>query len=162
MTTSQLSLLDLMKPTNLTKDYGELLTIAKQSVITVTCAQIEAVESKTRGQSQSRIWYQMRSGRITASNFKSACHTDEATPSNSLITTICHPELVKFTSVATSWGLNHEKTARDLYQSLFTTVHEDFKVWPYITVITHMCRWKKTVLYILMRITPSLLPLQME
>jgi hypothetical protein len=141
-----------MKPTNLTKDYGELLTIAKQSVITVTCAQIEAVESKTRGQSQSRIWYQMRSGRITASNFKSACHTDEATPSNSLITTICHPELVKFTSVATSWGLNHEKTARDLYQSLFTTVHEDFKVWPYITVVLSLFLSRHIMLHFLLLI----------
>jgi hypothetical protein len=138
MTTSQLSLLDLMKPTNLTKDYGELLTIAKQSVITVTCAQIEAVESKTRGQSQSRIWYQMRSGRITASN--------------SLITTICHPELVKFTSVATSWGLNHEKTARDLYQSLFTTVHEDFKVWPYITVVLSLFLSRHIMLHFLLLI----------
>jgi len=36
----------------------------------------------------------MRCGRITASKFKSACHTDPASPSISLITAICYPEAV--------------------------------------------------------------------
>lgn len=32
-------------------------------------------------------------------------------PSHSLIMSICHPELVKFTSEATKWGSNHEAAA---------------------------------------------------
>ncbi len=121
-------LLHLMKPENLKKDYGELLTLAKQSIVTVTCTQAETVQSKTLSQSKCPLWHRMRSGRITASNFKSACHANEASPPKSLIMTICHPELKKFTSAATSWGSEHEKTARDMYECLSTSAHEEFNV----------------------------------
>ena len=108
-------LLDLMKPENLTKEYGELFALSKQCSITVTPAHIKTVENKTRCQSKCNLWHRMRSGRITASNFRTICHTNQASPSTSLIMTICHPELKKFTSAATSWGSEHEKTARDIY-----------------------------------------------
>ena len=42
--------------------------------------------------------------------FKSSCCTNSAQPSISLILAICHPEMAKFRSVATSWGFQHKKT----------------------------------------------------
>lgn len=39
-----------------------------------------SVESKTRLQSNSRLWFRMRTGRIMASRFKSACRTNPAQP----------------------------------------------------------------------------------
>lgn len=126
---------DLMTPANITKDYGEPLTISKQLASTVTHTQVEAVESKTRGQSQSQLWYSMRSGRITTSYFKSACPTNEATPSTSLKTTICLSGLVKFTKVQNFLGMDNEKTACDLHWLLSTTVHEDFKILNLFSII---------------------------
>ena len=38
-----------------------------------------------RDQSNCRLWFRLRAGRITASRFKSACSTDPASPSLSLI-----------------------------------------------------------------------------
>ena len=52
-------LLDLMKPENLTKEYGELLTLSKQCSITVTPAHIKTVENKTRCQSKCNLWHRM-------------------------------------------------------------------------------------------------------
>ena len=74
-----------------------------------------AVEERTRKQANSRLWFRMRTGRVTASKSKSACVTDPQEPSHSLIMSICHPELVKFTSEATKWGCNHEAEAKEAY-----------------------------------------------
>ena len=70
----------------------------------------------------------MRTGRITASTFKRACHTDLATPSISLIMQICHPELRKFSNNATKLGCDHESVAIDQYQDISSRSHQQFKV----------------------------------
>ena len=69
------------------KDYPTLLKKAKDMVeqLQVSKKQQELVEERTRDQANSRLWFRMRTGRITASKFKSACHTDPACPSHSLI-----------------------------------------------------------------------------
>jgi hypothetical protein len=86
----------LFKPENLTCTYGELLQMSKEYNLFVSSDQIQVVESNTKFQSKSSLWFKMRSGRITASTFKSVCQTDEASPSISLIMPICHPELSRF------------------------------------------------------------------
>ena len=70
----------------------------------------------------------MRTGRITASRFKSASRTNPASPSISLIMAVCHPEINKFKNAATHWGCEHEKTARDKYATLSSVNHQYFKV----------------------------------
>lgn len=60
----------------------------------------------------------MRTGSITASRFKAACYTDPACPSHSLIMSICHPELSRFSTDAMQWGCNHEQTAKISYMEL--------------------------------------------
>ncbi len=105
-----LCLSELFKPEYLDLNYGELAQRASDYFIAV-----KAVEEQTRSQSNSPLWYGMRTGRITASRFKSACHTNPAFPSLSLITSICYPETTKFTSVGTTWGCEHEKTAVSKY-----------------------------------------------
>ena len=82
----------------------------------MTKKQQELVEEKTHEQASSGLWFRMRTGRITASKFKNACHTDPECPSQSLILSICHPEIARFNTEATKWGCNHhEKTAMDAY-----------------------------------------------
>lgn len=106
---------DLYQTEYLKLGYHELLQIAAGTVITVTADQASAVESKTRNQADSRLWFRMRTGRITASRFKAACRTDPACPSLSLMMAICHPEALRFSTAATRWGCQHEKTAIEKY-----------------------------------------------
>ena len=84
------------------KTYYELLKIAQQTdrEVSVTEAQAKTVEEKTRSQYHNRLWCRMRAGRIMASKLKAVCHTDQAFPSESLVMSICHPELSKFKSTA--------------------------------------------------------------
>ena len=84
--------------------------------------------SNNRSQHHSHLWYRMRSGRITASKLKAACHTDPCLPSNSLIMSICYPELSKFKSAAMQWGCEHERFARDKYQNKNSQHHSELEV----------------------------------
>ena len=118
----------LFKPEYLTCSYGELLQMSKECNIVITSDQVQAVKSKTRSQMRCSLWFRMRSGRITASKFKNVSHTNEASPSISLIMTICHPELSRFSSTATTWGCEHEKVARDKYYSKSSYQHSKFTV----------------------------------
>lgn len=101
----------LYDSSNLDLGYYDLLKLSNTTLVTVTAEQRKAVEIKTRDQSNSRLWFSMRTGRVTASKFKSACHTDPASPSLSLVMGICHPEAYRFQTAATSWGCRHEKDA---------------------------------------------------
>ena len=119
---------DLYQKEYLMLGYHELLQKACSTDITVTTNQVLAVEAKTKDQAGSRLWFCMRTGRITASKFKSACRTDPASPSLSLITAICHPETCRFSTSATKWGCQHEKTALDEYELSNSNQHENLKV----------------------------------
>lgn len=59
------------------------------------------VEKLTREQVLSKEWFMYRSGRITASKMKAACHTDPANPSVSLVNSICYPMKYRFSNQAT-------------------------------------------------------------
>ena len=118
---------DLYSSSNLALSYYELLQLScATDVMAITSEQCKAVEMKTRDQSNSRLWFRMRAGRITASKFKSVCHTDPATPSLSLIMHVCHPDTVKFKTAATSWGCQHETDALEQYTK--TSNHNDLRV----------------------------------
>ena len=73
-----------------------------------------AVEERTQKQANSMIMVQNENWQ---SKFKSACVTDPLKPSHSLIMSICHPQLVKFTNEATKWGCNHDAAAKEAYVS---------------------------------------------
>ena len=99
-------------------NYRELFNIISKKIIKIMEAEAKHVKMKARAQSSSRLWFRMRAGRISASCFKSDCHTNLAQPSISLVMTICHPEMAKFSSLATSWSCEHEKLAMSKYSSL--------------------------------------------
>ena len=61
--------------------------------------------------------------------FQSFCtYTNPKLPSKSLIKAICYPESVTFTSKATKWGCDHEKTAREVYLESIADYHTDLTV----------------------------------
>lgn len=70
----------------------------------------------------------MRTGRVTASHFKSASHTRPAPPSISLIMSVCHPEISRFQTATTRWGCKHEQIARDNHATVSSMNHDNFRV----------------------------------
>ena len=120
---------DLFKPAFSKLSFYELLEEAeKTNLPAISEKQWKMSEMMTRDQSNCRLWFRLRAGRITASRFKSACSPDPASPSLSLIMGICHPELSRFSTAATLYGCKHEKDALDEYKKMAT--HTDFQVSP--------------------------------
>ena len=97
--------------------------------IKVSAEQARAVELATHEQSNSKLWYRFRAGRITASKMKTACCTDPTLPSQTLIKTVCYPESYKFSLSATVWGCQHEKYARDIFVDKLKDKHENVKLY---------------------------------
>ena len=65
--------------------------------------QIENLEQATRGRSSNKLWFQYRSGRITASKFKAVSNSNLSMPSQTLIKQICYPEAYKFSTSSTRY-----------------------------------------------------------
>jgi len=121
---------DLYKEEFLSLSYPDLLKECEEAFVNLSVEphQAAVVEEKTREQSNSKTWFQQRAGRITASRFKSAAHTDITQPSQSLIKTICYPESYRFTSKATLWGCTHEKDALAAYKRQEQGLHSNLQV----------------------------------
>ena len=111
-----------------TQNYAELLETCKHVKISVTKEQSQSVERATSGETNDKAWFRFRAGRIPASKLHIVCHSDVALPSQSLIKGICYPESYRFSSKSTDWGCDHEKIARDLYESSMVDLHENFKI----------------------------------
>lgn len=124
-------LIDLYDKTLSDSNLTEILNniIPKSSKFcTITAEQQHAVERETRGQSQSRLWYRMRTGRITASKYKAVCHTNAQNPAHSLVMEICYPETKRFRTEATDWGNRKEARARQDYVAQAKQLHKDFQL----------------------------------
>ena len=75
--------------------YLELLQICSEIEIKLSDDKILEIEKDTITQSQGADFFKHRAGRIGASQSKQASHTDPALPSQSLIQSVCYPELNK-------------------------------------------------------------------
>ena len=92
----------------LMKDHGNASTRTILEAVDLAMARlvvseeaVEAVEKRTRKQSESTDWFKFRAGRVTASKAKAVCRCDCDSPPMSLIKGICYPLLTRFSSVAT-------------------------------------------------------------
>ena len=106
-------------------DYHELLKTCESASVEITEEMAKVVEKATRSQSQSKLWFKYRAGRITASRMKAVCHTDAANPAQSLIKTICYPEAFSFTTKATKQGCKHEKVTQEIYYNINRVKHNN-------------------------------------
>lgn len=73
------------------KTLSELQAIGATIDISLSQEQADLIFSQTVGQSSSDLWFQYRTGRVTASKFKSVCRTRLSNPSISLLKSICYP-----------------------------------------------------------------------
>ena len=95
---------------------------------TITADVAKHIEEKTRDQAQSKLWFQQRAGRVTASRLKAAVCTNITQPSHSLIKAVCYPESTRFKSNATTWGCQHEEQAYREYKRVAQSKHADFSI----------------------------------
>lgn len=126
-------LTELHDPAAMELEYPELLQICEDiyESVTFSFSQAKVVEEITCSQADSKVWFQQRAGRITASKLHDVLHTDYSQPSISLIQSICYPASYKFTSVACQYGCDHEGVARKQYITEHSKMHESFFVIKY-------------------------------
>ena len=74
------------------------------------------------------MWFQQKSGRVTASRLKSVISTDVSQPSLSLVKAICYPDAHQFYSAACSYGCKHEEAARIEYVYEMKRKHIQFSI----------------------------------
>ena len=65
--------------------FANMLTHCAYVDISVTTAQVDYVLNDTEVQSKSKLWFSMRLGRVTASNFYAVCHTRLDRPALSIL-----------------------------------------------------------------------------
>ena len=94
----------------------------------ITADMAKEIEKCIRDQSQSKMWFQQRAGRVTASKLKAAVCTDKSQPSLCLIRSVCYPESNCFKTKAMSWGCEHEITALEAFVSQERTKHTKYEV----------------------------------
>ena len=94
---------------------------------TVTDSEVKTLEESTRLQYKCTLWGVHRAGRVTASNFKAAVHTNPEKPSLSLVRKLCYPSVFKFKSAATIWGCEHESDAVGEFLDSIGMDHQDIK-----------------------------------
>ena len=119
---------DLFNKKYLDLSYPELLKVCKEVKIEVSRDQIDQVERDTRSQAKGNNFFKHRAGRIGASQSKAACQTNPALPSQSLIQSICYPELNKLNTEAIRHGCKHEQDAINAYENAMKQKHVNFKV----------------------------------
>ncbi|KAJ8963022.1 hypothetical protein NQ317_006157, partial [Molorchus minor] len=118
----------LFNPYFVDKLYDEILSASNSILISCNEEEIQAVEKATRGQAQSSVWFQYRSGRITASTFKAVCRARVINPPLSLLKRICYPQKMIFSSKQTSYGMNNEKNALEEYKNEIQKLHENISI----------------------------------
>ena len=102
----------------------------------------EQVQIDTINQAKRKNFIKHRAGRIGASQSKAAASTDPSLPSQSLIQSICYPELSKITTKkAVLHGCQHEAGAINSYEQFMKTKHVSFKVLKCGTFINEDHPW---------------------
>ena len=102
--------------------------VFESDLLCVTQAQANRIEQETLGQVKNKLWFTYRTGRITASKFKSASVSNPTHPSHTLINQICYPEAFQSSTESTRWGCSNEEHVREQYNSLQKYRHTDFKL----------------------------------
>lgn len=104
----------------------DLIIVGCDMNFEISSTDIGKIEMETRKQSKCNEWFLYRTGRITASRAKAACHVKRLDSNISLVRALCYPRKNTFKSSATQWGCDHEKEALKKYCSIMEGAHERF------------------------------------
>jgi len=95
--------------------------------LTITEEEANLIETHICNQAKNTAWFIQRVGRTTASKMKFVCGTDISNPAQSLISSICYPQLHKFTTRETTWGCEHKAIARISFLDVANLLHTNFE-----------------------------------
>ena len=132
---------DLFDKKYLDLEYHALLEACSNVNVQITAEERKLIEEDTRSQSQGSSFYRHRAGRVGASISKAASHTNPAQLSQSLIKTICYPNIFKFSNAATQHGCKHESIAIKAYERVMKEKHTNFHVKTSGTFINQQYPW---------------------
>ena len=110
------SIPDLYEMKYVDLSYPDLLQECYKVDLKLSDEQIKAIERDTVDQTKGGAFFRHRAGRIGALKCPAASHTDPTQPSQSLIKTICHPNIFCFSTAATKHGCKHEALAIAIYE----------------------------------------------
>lgn len=119
---------DLYSTENIKLSYPELLKKCNEIDLNITTEEIEIIEKETREQSKGKSFFKHRAGRIGASVSGAVAHTNPAQPSQSLIKSICYPQLFNTSTKATDHGIKHEDNAITAYEMAIEDLHTNVRV----------------------------------
>ena len=111
----------------LTLEYHDLLKACTDIKVEITENDIKLIEKETQKRSKGTSFYHHRAGRIGVPVCKQACNTHPAQPSQSLIKSMCYPNLFKFTTAATEHGCTHENQAIAAFDSFMKKQHVNYR-----------------------------------
>ena len=89
----------------------------------LTESSIEYLAEVTKLQADSLLWFQLRKGRLTASQFGAVCRTSVTRPSESLLDRILQKKSISVKVPSLEWGRTNEPVAKEAYISLVQPKH---------------------------------------
>lgn len=110
-----------------TRELNAKVEDVKQTMI-LTQAEEDYLAESTVKQSDSAVWHDQRTGRVTASISHNVLHTKTDAPASSIIKKICHPDPRPLNTPAVLWGREKETEAIKHFTDAVTQCHSDCKV----------------------------------
>lgn len=103
--------------------------------------EILQIEKDTQNQAKGSAFFRHRAGRIGASVSGAVCRTNPAQPPQTLIKSICYPNLFKVNTKAVIHGCKHEADVIKAYGAEMVKSHVDFKLSQCGLVINQEYPW---------------------
>ena len=126
-------------PLNLRDVYEK--TVPLDTAIKCSKLDLDYLEEMSRGQSTSLIWHEMRAGRITSSVVHDVLHTNQESPSSSLIAKICSRNISTLSVPPVMWGREHEADARSAYATIAAPAHDNFTLTECRLIVNEQCQY---------------------
>ena len=98
-----------------------------KDIAAVSKKQANIISTHTKQQHNSSAWYGVRAGRVTASAMHAVVVCNIEKPAVSTVRKLCYPTALLSTQ-DTRWGIEHEETARSVYQAKQAPHHIDLKI----------------------------------
>ena len=98
-----------------------------KDIAAVSKEQANIISTHTKQQHKSSAWYGVWAGRVTASAMHAVVVCNIEKPAVSTVRKLCYPTALLSTQ-DTRWGIEHEETARSVYQAKQAPHHIDLKI----------------------------------
>ena len=119
---------DLYDLAHLELDYAELIKKCHEFDLQLSEEQIDQIEKDTQNQAEVSGFFRHRVGRIGASVSGAVCHSHPPQPSQSLIKSICYPNIYKVNTKAVLHGFKEETNAVKAYGKVMKDMHKNFEL----------------------------------